>query len=558
MSQYVSSYSPSLWVKSGSKQEKLSYRDYLQAQNFVKEITDSTAKVQYGVSKSSREIIATLDQLKDSQFEIVGAVQEIAHSVQAASEIMTQGFNVIAYQLEGISEGIVDLNATCHWGFTQMIADIGQVNNSLKELISINKNPVQTRAYNQFEIARDALRRGHYADAVEALGHAINGYGGEPGYKLEYRFHYTLGLLYLGDAKNTDPGVLDLAKAENAFLAAARYARTDFPREASVAFTAASWAAFCQGRLQEAESHAELAIRIYPELSETKFQLAKVLMCRDEPEKALAYLKRAIEMDRNYMLKAAADLDFLKYEPRIQSLFDECRIEAREHAQKLLGDSELQIKEALEWMDKPCIDLKAAVSFQTDASREASTNTYFGYLRAADLARKSANLALSAITSRRTDFKSSYLDKLNHFVDLRREIQLIPAVTPSFFSEVVADLDEVISEKESMNSRTEYRATLARMSAIEDEIRVAKIANTKQTDAMASRSEAIGNISGGIVGAGVGIFGGTVLGLILGIPTFIILGASGPGFFIAFFIGLACGMIRVWVTLGEKLGRKAA
>lgn len=87
MSQFVSTYSLALLTTTG-KQEKLACREDLQSQNFVKEITDSTAKVQYGVSTRSREIIATLEQLQKAQFEMMEAVTD---SVREVGGIMKPG-----------------------------------------------------------------------------------------------------------------------------------------------------------------------------------------------------------------------------------------------------------------------------------------------------------------------------------------------------------------------------------------------------------------------------------------------------------------------------------
>jgi len=54
-----------------SGKTKVLYRDYLQQQSFVKDITDSSAKVQYAISENAREIIATREQLQEHGFELL-------------------------------------------------------------------------------------------------------------------------------------------------------------------------------------------------------------------------------------------------------------------------------------------------------------------------------------------------------------------------------------------------------------------------------------------------------------------------------------------------------
>ena len=56
------------------------------------------------------------------------------------------------------------LNAKFDWGFSQLIAGIGRTNDSLEELIATAKTPAETWAYEQHEIARDAIRRELYPE----------------------------------------------------------------------------------------------------------------------------------------------------------------------------------------------------------------------------------------------------------------------------------------------------------------------------------------------------------------------------------------------------------
>ncbi len=129
---------------------------------------------------------------------------------------MNEGFDRLSYGLEEISAGISELNTTFHWGFSQVIAVLVTMNDALSELIKIAKTPVQTVAFNHFEIARDAYRQGLYKECIEELDKAIAGDHTSSGYKLEWRFHQMKGSLQLGFAEG-DLSLMDLPGQSNLF-----------------------------------------------------------------------------------------------------------------------------------------------------------------------------------------------------------------------------------------------------------------------------------------------------------------------------------------------------
>jgi hypothetical protein len=176
VSEFIHPYS--LQLSGYSKGVRPQYRDYLQAKSFVGDITESVKDVEYSISESSREMIGTMEQIHERGYELV------ASSISEMGSQLSEGFETVSWKLDDISEGIDALNAKFDWGFSRMIAGIGRVNDSLQELVAIAKTPAETWAYEQYEIARDAIRRGLYPEAAEALLKAINGHGDHVGYKL--------------------------------------------------------------------------------------------------------------------------------------------------------------------------------------------------------------------------------------------------------------------------------------------------------------------------------------------------------------------------------------
>jgi hypothetical protein len=127
----------------------LSYQDYIQAKQFVGEISGASReagrRVSMEISSQTREIIASQECLAREQ---IAVAEQSAHAMQ-------KGFEMLGYWIS-------EFNSTFHWGFSEMLSAIGHMDDTLLELVKIAKTPVQTVAFNHFEIARDAFRQGLY------------------------------------------------------------------------------------------------------------------------------------------------------------------------------------------------------------------------------------------------------------------------------------------------------------------------------------------------------------------------------------------------------------
>lgn len=313
----------------------ISYQDYLQARSFSQDITSATReaghRVSMEVSRQTREVIASDQALAREGIAAMEIANQrlsstLSDGLSDLSSTIDEGFTRLSYDLQGISTGVSELNVTFHWGFGQMIAGIGRMNDALSELIKTAKTPAQTAAYEQYEIARDAFRQGLYPECIEALDKAISGDHTSSGYKLEWRFHQMKGTIQLGFAEG-DLSLMDQNKAEETFLLAARYAKADYPEHAGQAFLSAGWAAYCQGKMKEALADTEQAISVHPSLGEAFFQAAKVHMALGDVDEALPMLGRAIDLDRLYALKAAGDGDFQKHDNDLRAFLEALRAE---------------------------------------------------------------------------------------------------------------------------------------------------------------------------------------------------------------------------------------
>ncbi len=300
----------------------ISYQQYLQAKSFVSDLTASQRSgakaIGLAVHKQTREVIASQEALARENIRAISA------SAAQVSSTIDAAFEQLSWELGGVHEALDQLGAKFQWGFSEVLASLGRMNDSLEDLVKIAKTPVQTIAYNHFEIARDAFRRFLFAESLEEISKAIQGDHTSPGYRLEWRFHMLEGTISLGSA-NGDVAHVDLAKAEDSFLLAARYSKADSPRDSARAFLAAGWAQYCQGKVQDALLQTDVALSLDPTLGEALFQKAKVLMALQQPKPGLNILAEAIEVDKAYALKAADDGDFQRFEADLRDFLEALR-----------------------------------------------------------------------------------------------------------------------------------------------------------------------------------------------------------------------------------------
>jgi hypothetical protein len=235
----------------------------------------------------------------------------------ASQERTQQSMQQMSEQLQS---GLAELSAAFNWGMSELLIAIGDLNDTLEQLIALARNPSQTWAYEQFNIARDAFKRHLFDDALTYVNSAIDGSASQTGYRLDHRFHMLLGLIRLGN-HHSDADLIDLPAAEQAFLAAAKYAKATAPEEAGRAMLSAAWAAYCQAQIEQAESYVSEALALNSQLSEAHFLQAKLYMAKDLPAGALMPLSQAIALDRDYMLKVQDDPDFEPHQAQIESLY---------------------------------------------------------------------------------------------------------------------------------------------------------------------------------------------------------------------------------------------
>lgn len=371
----------------------ISYADYIQGRGFERSI-------RYGINEQSKQIIASNEQLARENYKVL---EQIGDGISS-------GFTTLSTDIESLQDsvdsGFQRLASTFEWGSSEMLVSLGRVNDSLDVLTRMAKTPAQTWAYEQFEIARDEFRRGLYSESLESVLRAINGFGSNPGYKTEFRFHFLQGTIRLGSYKNDDRQVIDTADSEAAFLKAARYSSNNLPAEAARSLLCAGRAAFTQGQLDVALKHSCDAIALDGTLAEAYFQSAQICCALGRPKEANAHLVTAIVYDHNYSVKASSDGDISQYPDTLKdallSAKNKLKIaydNEKENFQAALKKTRDSSFDSYSVSSLCSAQLKDADAYSSNLVAEASKDNIFGYVYAAKLARDGKNIIQSVVTS---------------------------------------------------------------------------------------------------------------------------------------------------------------
>jgi hypothetical protein len=319
-----------------------SYKDYL-AQQYLRE------NMEVILAKNVRSAVGSVEDIcRQNATEIKGSIEDAtdrlsSHLKDIRSSLDTQNKNleVISFGIDQISGSLDVLNSNVVNGFQALFVQVAELNASLAHisrsidsLVEIARTPVQTWAFNQYDISRDAMRRGLFPEALDAVNLAINGNGQQTGYRTDFRFHQLRGVLLLGIPGEPESILLvDLKGAEEAFLLAERYANRDHKVEAAQAMVGAGKAAYADGRLPDAHRHFTAALGLHPQCAEAHYQLARLCVHGNVLDAMRHFLCTSFNIHWSFAIRAAADGEFALH----YRLVEECvRITADQIAQSII------------------------------------------------------------------------------------------------------------------------------------------------------------------------------------------------------------------------------
>lgn len=294
---YIADWSPSTG---------LTYQAFLQAKEFE-------TSFRFAINDQTLKLVGSNEQLAKRGFKLL-------------DQTLRDNTRILSRDIAGVERSIRSSNAevaeVMRWGFAVLTTGVREMNDSLAEIKRLIANPTSTWACERFDKGRDEYGRGLYREALKSVNQAIAGYGSNPGWDSEFRFHYLLGRIligsWLGGHKNISSDVVDPEAAEQAFLNAARYHRGgDHGAGRTLSLLLAGRAAFLHTAFDRAVAHTEHAINsivgVTPEVyAAARYQQARYLCVRGgDDATATTALISAFETDLDLVVEAATDPDFI-------------------------------------------------------------------------------------------------------------------------------------------------------------------------------------------------------------------------------------------------------
>ena len=293
-----------------------SYKEYV-AQQYLKENMDIV------VAKNVRSAVGSIDDIyKQNKDRLSAGLTDIQCGIDRTNENLEHisfGLDRTENTLDVVNSNIINAFQALFPKVDELDASLAHIGHGIDTLIEIARNPVQTWSFNQYAIARDAMRRKLFPEALEALNLAINGNDQHSGYKTEFRFHQLRGVVLLGIPGEPETlDLIDLKAAENAFLLAARYARHDHPTEAAQALVGAGKAAHADERLADAVKYFIEAVEIDQRCGEANYQLARLTVYAKRPDLLERFLCAAFDIHWSFAIRAASDAQFASLESFVE------------------------------------------------------------------------------------------------------------------------------------------------------------------------------------------------------------------------------------------------
>lgn len=258
-----------------------------------------------------------LESIDTNLKNIVASAEEIEAAL-SAMERKAMGY------LSGISYSLEELGAAFAWGVEQIMYNLELQREELKRIIEILEAPLETKAKELRRRAEFAYRNGWIDEALADFLEA------EKTNYMDFTIHQALGNIYL--AKNM------LTQAEEYYKKAVKYSR---PRSDSKYYTAyALWhlsrVKYLQGEINAAYEATKEAIQLEPNLVQALYDHSKYSALLNKPDESIKHLRKAIELGKNYALRALVDEEFNSIRNTVNKLLEALKKEKKNRVEQLL------------------------------------------------------------------------------------------------------------------------------------------------------------------------------------------------------------------------------
>ena len=352
-----------------------------------------------------RQWIATANRNVVAYFLSTQTEKIIESQVETADAIIVSQARIadkIDIATREIAEGFQGLQATFDWGFTELIWQIEQEREVLKDILKVLQAPLDTQA-------KELKKRAEYAYQNDWIDDALKDFlESEKKNRYDFTIHQNLGNIYLFEKKDPD-------KALEYYEKAVKYATPKSPYYTSVSLLHKGLVNYLQKDFKEAYNTTLKAIELSPDFYEAHYQHAQYCASLGKYDEAIKHLKKAIvEGDKYYCVKADSEKDFDVMKDQLKSLFKELQINARNQvtieAEEITG----LINRAKSYYNLPLIDnFKVAQSKLEEAKVFITRGSFFDYH---DAARK-IFVGLKTVLDFSVEYLSSEIIKLKNKIN---------------------------------------------------------------------------------------------------------------------------------------------
>jgi tetratricopeptide (TPR) repeat protein len=326
---------------------------------------------------------------------IIISQDHIADKIDIATRDMTKGFQ--------------ELQASFDWGFSEMIWQIEQQREVLKDILKVLQAPLDTQAKELKKRAEYAYQNGWIDDALKDF------LGSEKKNRYDFTIHQNLGNIYLFIMKKPD-------KALEYYEKAIKYATPKSSYYTSVSLLHKGLVKYLKKDFKAAYKATLRAIELSPDYYEAHYQHAQYCANLGKYDEAIKHIKKAIaEGDIYYCLKADSEKDFDVMKEQLKSLFKELQINAQNQVTIESGEVTGVINRAKSYYNIPVIDdLKVARSKLEEAKVFIARGSFFD---CHDAARK-IFVVLKTVLEFSVEYLSNKIIKLQNEINtLKKEVE---------------------------------------------------------------------------------------------------------------------------------------
>lgn len=269
-------------------------------------------KEYYQIIQLGKYTHAQTEAINNQTKAMIAAQLASSSAIIASQQRISEGVDILSYGMERVEQGIHGLQATFEWGISEVVWQIEQNREVLKDILQVLSTPLDTQAKELKKRAEEAYSNGWIDDAEEDFLES------EKKNRYDFSIHINLGMIYLFHK-------IDKEKSIAYFEKAIRYAKPKSPYHASFALLHKGLLLRDFGKIEQAEECTSEAIDLTPNISEAFYQNSQYNAILNNRQKAISMLERAIEFDVNYCEKCHNESDFDPIRDDIITLFEKLR-----------------------------------------------------------------------------------------------------------------------------------------------------------------------------------------------------------------------------------------